>query len=192
MTKHRARRGLLACGLAVAGLLIAAPSAFAHAIVSPPVAKSGVDQVFTLTVPNEKKGVTVTKVEMTVPSGAGIDSFEDAPGWTRTEQTEGEEVSSVTWEGGATPEGDMAVFRWQGALSAAQTYTFHVTETYSDGSVVEWTGDPSAETPAPQVEGVSSLGGGSSSTLAIAALVVAGIALVLGVAALVGGRRSLT
>ena len=146
MTKDRARRGLLACGLAVAGLLMAAPSAFAHAIVSPPVAKSGVDQVFTLTVPNEKKGVTVTKVEMTVPSGAGIDSFEDAPGWTRTEQTEGEEISSVTWEGGATPEGDMAVFRWQGALSAAQTYTFQVTETYSDGSVVEWTGDPSAET----------------------------------------------
>jgi hypothetical protein len=65
-----------------------------------------------------------------------------------------------------------------------------VRQTYSDGSVVDWTGPESSDTPAPTIEAKSSLGGGGSSLLAIIAIAVAGIAAVLGIAALLAGRGS--
>ena len=65
-------------------------------------------------------------------------------------------------------------------------------QTYSDGSVVDWSGPESSDAPAPQVEFKSSLGGGGSSTLAIVALVVGVLALVVAVIGLFtgGGRRA--
>jgi hypothetical protein len=64
-----------------------------------------------------------------------------------------------------------------------------VRQTYSNGKVVDWTGSEGSDTPAPQIEGVSDLGGSSSSTLAIIALVVAGVAVVLAIVGLVGKGR---
>jgi hypothetical protein len=54
-----------------------------------------------------------------------------------------------------------------------------VRQTYSDGSVVDWAGPESSDTPAPRIEAKSSLGGSGSLTLAIIALVVAGVAVVV-------------
>jgi hypothetical protein len=69
-----------------------------------------------------------------------------------------------------------------------------VRQVYSDGSVVDWTGPESSDTPAPTIGSRSSLGGGGSNTLAIIALVLAALAAILALAALVvrSGRRSLT
>ena len=69
--------------------LVLADAAFAHAIVSPPVAKTKVLQQFTLSVPTEEEGATTTTIELTLPSGFSIDSFEPEPGWKRTEQATG-------------------------------------------------------------------------------------------------------
>jgi len=66
-----------------------------------------------------------------------------------------------------------------------------VRQTYKDGSVVDWSGPESSDTPAPTLEAKSSLGGGTS-TIALIALVVGAIGVVLGVLALLaGGRRVL-
>jgi len=66
-----------------------------------------------------------------------------------------------------------------------------VRQTYSDGSVVDWTGPESSDTPAPTIEAKSSLGGGGTSKLAIVALAVGVIGVVLGATALAtrGGSR---
>src|SRR5262249_36789404 len=81
MTIHSRRPVAGLSGAAVPGLATAG-GAFAHAIVSPPVAKAQVLQQFTLAVPTEKEGTTTTKIELTVPAGFAIDSFEPAPaGW---------------------------------------------------------------------------------------------------------------
>jgi hypothetical protein len=74
-----------------------------------------------------------------------------------------------------------------------KTYTFKVRQTYSDGTVVDWAGPESSDTPAPAIEAKASLGGGGSNTLAIIALAVAGLALVVAVVGLVGksGKRTL-
>jgi hypothetical protein len=101
-------------------------------------------------------------------------------------------VNSVTWSGGHTPTEEDSVFQFNASTDAAQTYTFQVRQTYSDGSVVDWNGPESSDTPAPVVEAQSSLGGGSSSgsTLAIIAIIVGAIAVVLALVALLGRRGS--
>jgi len=190
---RRTRTGVLA--LAAVAALVFAAAASAHAIVSPAVALDTKLQQFTLSVPTEKEGLTTTEIELTVPSGFAIDSFEPAPaGWKQQVQSTGSGesaiVQKVTWTGGDVPTDEDAVFRFNASTSGAKTYTFDVRQTYSDGSVVEWSGPESSDTPAPTIEAVSSLGGGSSSTLAIVALAVGILALLVGIVGLAtrGGR----
>jgi hypothetical protein len=66
-----------------------------------------------------------------------------------------------------------------------------VKQTYSDGTVVDWNGPESSDTPSPVVEG-SSLSGGPSTLLVVAALVVGAVGVLLGAIGLVAGRRPLT
>jgi uncharacterized protein YcnI len=172
---------------AAALALVLADAASAHAIMSPPVAKAKVLQQFTLSVPTEEEGATTTTIELTVPSGFSIDSFEAEPGWKRTEQATGsgetKTIQQVTWSGGKVPTDEDSVFRFNGSMSSSKTYTFNVRQTYSNGKVVDWTGSESSDTPAPTIEAVSSFGG-SSSTLAIIALIVGGIGVLLGIVGL--------
>jgi uncharacterized protein YcnI len=187
----------IAVVLAGGAALAAAGPAWAHAEVSPPVVVAKASQVFTLAVPTEKEGAQTTAIELTPPSGFSIDSFAPSPGWKRdVQQTgSGEEatITKVTWTGGKVPTGEDAFFQFLGLTDSSKSYTFSVRQTYSDGSIVDWTGPESSDTPAPVVEARSSLGGGGTSTLAIVALVVGAIALVVaGVALVTGsGRRTL-
>jgi uncharacterized protein YcnI len=170
----------LALGALVAGAALAyAAGAAAHAELSPSVALAKHGQVLTLAVPTEKDGVTTTSVELTLPAGFSIDSFLPAPGWHRTVRT-----TTVTWSGGAVPTGEAAAFSFLANVGSAATYTFGVRQTYSDGTVVDWSGPQSSDTPAPVVQAVSSLGGGGSSTLSLVALAVAAVALLVALAGL--------
>jgi uncharacterized protein YcnI len=180
---------------AAAGALALAPAAFGHAALSPPVAKAKVLQQFTLSVPTEEEGATTTSIELTVPSGFAIDSFEPAPGWKRSEQAtgSGEEkvIQKVTWTGGKVPTDEDAVFRFNASLDSSKTYTVKVRQTYSSGKVVDWTSSESSDTPAPLVDGVSTLGGGGTTTLTIVALIVGAVGVLLGIAGLATRGRPL-
>lgn len=185
----------LAAAAAAALTLVLAAGASAHAILSPPVAQAKVSQQLTLAVPTEEAGATTTEVELTVPDGLSIDSFEPAPGWKRSEQASGSgerrAIRTVTWSGGKVPTGEDAVFRFSGSLAAAKTYAVAVRQTYSDGKVVDWSGTESSDTPAPTIQAVSSLGGGSSSTLALVALIVGAVGVLLAVVGLATRGRPL-
>ena len=173
---------------AIVVALVAAAGASGHARISPPVALAGSGQLFSLVVPTEKEGATTTKVVLTVPKGFSIDSFVPAPGWKRETQTKGSgqeaAVVKVTWAGGSVQTGDAAAFSFLGQAAKPGSYAFSVRQTYSDGSVVDWTGPESSDSPAPTLEAVSSFGGGRS-TVEIVAIVLAGIALAVAVVALV-------
>jgi uncharacterized protein YcnI len=188
------RQALVAVAAAALALALA-DAASAHAIMGPPVAKAKVAQQFTLSVPTEEEGATTTTIELTVPSGFSIDSFEAEPGWKRTEQATGsgetKTIQQVTWSGGKVPTDEDAVFRFNGSADSSKTYTFKVRQTYSNGKIVDWTGSESSDTPAPVVDGVSDLGGGSSSTLTIVALVVGAIGVLLGILGLATRGRPL-
>src|SRR3954471_1417989 len=133
---------------AIAALaLVAAAGASAHAEISPPVAVSTTTQLFTLAVPTEKEDLATTKVELTPPSGFGIDSFVPSSGWKRDLQSTGsgenKQIKKVTWSGGKVPSEDDAVFQFLANPDSSKTYQFKVRQTYSDGSVVDWTGPES-------------------------------------------------
>jgi uncharacterized protein YcnI len=192
---HARRRATLGVAAMLIPIALFAAQAQAHAIISPALAPSGKLQQFTLSVPTEKEGTTTTKVELDVPSGFAIDSFEAAPGWKRAVVAKGSGESAVVqrivWSGGRVPTEEDAVFRFNAAPTKATTYTFHVQQSYADGSVVDWSGPESSDTPAPTLEAKSSFDGGSG-TLGVVALVVAGVALLLSIVGLAGGRRPLT
>ena len=182
------KRALALVAVSAAALIPAAP-AFAHAHISPPVALAKAGQLFSLDVPTEKEGATTTKIVLTIPKGFSIDSFVDAPGWKRDVKSTGSGedtvVQSVTWTGGKVPTDEVSHFAFLGRSESSKTYSFGVEQTYSDGSVVNWSGSESSDTPAPTVEAKGSLGGGGSSTLAIVALVVGAVGILLGGLALV-------
>jgi uncharacterized protein YcnI len=191
------KRRLVAGVLVTAAALVFTAAAWAHAEISPAVVVAKHAQEYGLLVPTEKENLTTTSVELTVPSGFAIDSFVPSPGWKRTEQTtgSGEEaiVQKVTWSGGKVPTGEDAAFHFLATANDSKTYEFNVRQTYSDGSIVDWSGPESSDTPPPTIEARSSFGGGSSTILGIVAVVLAGVALlvaIVGVAA-GAGRRAL-
>ncbi|HEY2769988.1 MAG TPA: DUF1775 domain-containing protein, partial [Solirubrobacteraceae bacterium] len=194
--RHSLARRWPAAAVAL-GALVFAASASAHARVSPAVSLSGQLQLYSLAVPTEKEGATTTKVVLTVPSGFGIDSFAPPPvGWHQSVQSTGSGdsavVQKVTWTGGRTPTGEDSLFQFLAQPASAKTYTFQVQQTYSDGSIVNWSGPESSQSPAPAIEAKSSLGGGSVSVLTIIALVIGVLALLTAGFALInsGGSRS--
>jgi uncharacterized protein YcnI len=184
----------VALGAAALAALFVVSSAFAHAEVSPPVAKAKDLQYFTLAVPTEEENAKTTTIEFTPPSGFAIDSFAPSPGWKRVVQQtgSGEEavIQKVTWSGGSVPTGEDSVFSFLATPTSTKTYTFTVRQTYSNGKVVDWSGPESSDTPAPTVEAKDSLAG-SSSLLPIIALVLGAVGVVLGLVAIFSGRRSL-
>ncbi len=193
----------IAAGLAVTiAALVAASAASAHARVSPPVSLAKELQLYSLAVPTEKANLTTTKIVLTVPAGFGIDSFVPAPGWKQQLQQTGSGdsavIQKVTWTGGSVATGEDSLFQFLAQPAKAGTYTFQVEQTYSDGSIVDWTGSESSEDPAPTIVAKSSLGGGGSSLIGIVGLVLAIVALVLAGAGLLarggsdgGGKRPL-
>jgi uncharacterized protein YcnI len=194
--RSRAARVAVSLFLVAAAALLTAAGASAHAHVSPPVSVSGDAQLYSLAVPTEKEGATTTQIVLTVPKGFSIDSFVPSPGWKRTVQSTGSGdnavVQKVTWTGGHVPTEEDSLFQFLAEASKSGTYTFQVQQTYSDGSIVNWSGPESSDTPAPTIEAKSSLGGsGGSSTLSIVALVVGAVGVLLGGAALLArsGRK---
>jgi len=183
--RHRA----LALLAAVAAMLVVAATASAHSHISPPVAQPGETQAFTLSVPTEKANAMTTKIELTPAAGFSVTSIAPAPGWkiliAKTGTSDEATVNKVTWSGGSVPLGQAAFFQFLGSAKSG-TYAFSVRQTYSDGSVVTWSGPESSDTPSPTVK-LQSLGGGTS-TLGIVGIVVGAVALVVAAVALLAGR----
>jgi uncharacterized protein YcnI len=186
------RRAAIVAGGA---MMLMPAAAFGHARVSPAVSVSGELQLYSLAVPTEKDNVTTTRVVLTVPSGFSIDSFVPAPGWHRVLQQSGSGenavVQRVTWTGGHVPTGEDSLFQFLAQPTSSGTYRFTVQQTYSDGSIVDWSGSESSEAPAPTIEVKDSLGGGWTSTLTIVALALGALGLLAGGFALLaaGGTR---
>ena len=178
--KHR----LALSAFVVLGALTITAAASAHAKVSPSVVQAKDSEVFTLAVPTAKENAATISIEFTPPKGFSIDSFFPSPGWKRSVQSTGSGedavVQKVTWTGGKVPTDEDAAFSFLASTSGSGTYTFDVRQTYSDNSIVDWSGPESSDSPAPTIKAVSTLGGGGgTSTLDIVALALAAVALVL-------------
>jgi uncharacterized protein YcnI len=187
-------KAVVRAAVVLAAFVALPAAASAHARVSPAVSLSGELQLYSLAVPTEKENATTTKIVLTVPNGFSIDSFAPSPGWQRSLQQTGSGenavIQRVTWTGGKVPTGEDSVFQFLAQPGSSKTYRFTVQQTYSDGSIVNWSGAESSDSPAPTIEAKSSLGGGGGfSGLSLIALIVGVVALLLALIALGGGAR---
>lgn len=193
MNVHRPGRRRLPISLACVALaaLVAAAVASAHARMNPPVSVANELQLYSLAVPTEKENAFTTKIVLTVPKGFSIDSFVPTPGWHRVLQQTGSGenavIQQVTWSGGHVPTEEDSLFQFLAQPATSGTYTFQVTQYYSDGEVVDWNQAENAADPAPTIQVRGSLGGGGTSTLTIVALAVGAVGVILGAVGLFAG-----
>lgn len=199
MKRISMRRAAAHAGVLVAVLALA-PSAFAHAELFPNQIPSGDGYLLNLAVPNEKDNASTTQIQITMPADFDLEHVAAVPGWTAVvagqKMVNGEMQggTSITWKGRLRGTA-LAVLPFTGVPKKAQQYAFTVRQTYSDGSVVVWSGDESSDTPAAHVTATaeaSGSGGSSDSgkTIAIIALVVGGLGLLVGAVSLVSRRRA--
>jgi uncharacterized protein YcnI len=194
---------------AVTGLLLAvvpALDAYAHVGVSSPDAAPGAEAgKLVFRVPNESDSANTTEITVTLPADTPF-AFVSAgylPGWTAKTTTSklaapvevgdftlSEAVTSVTWtaDGDGLPPDQFAEFQLSAGpfVDDVDQYVFTATQTYSDGTVVNWSdptveGQDEPEHPAPVLDlapaGDSDDSSDSSSDSTARALAIAGVAL---------------
>ena len=221
------RRIATVAGIAVFAVLTLASPAFAHVTLEPSSAPKGTDAVLTFVAPNEsEKGAKMTKLAVIFPQDHPIAEALTLPiaGWSASATsvkvttpiqtdsgTVNEAVGTVTWtaaSGGGTASGQFQTFSVSvGLPDATGALTFKATQTYSDGTVVNWdqatvAGGDEPPNPAPVLTLTagenpsttqpaatsSSSSDDTGKTLGIIALIVGGIGLIIAVVALVRGR----
>jgi uncharacterized protein YcnI len=138
--------------LLITSLLLFAGIASAHVEVSPNEALQGTFQEFTVRVPNEKDIPTV-KIEIDVPSEIDISQLLSAPGWKHdlTKDSSGK-ITKITWTavGEGIASSEFQKFTVAGLIAKnASEISWKAHQTYQDGSVVDWTGNETSDTPGP-------------------------------------------
>jgi uncharacterized protein YcnI len=129
-----------------------AGAASAHIQVSPTVAAPGDSVKFTVLVPGET-GQETTKIELQIPKGVLVFSFGETPGWERqVVEAADASVGSVVWTGRLAADG-FAEFSFLAATpDQPGTLKWSAVQTYADGEVVRWIGEPGSEEPAAVTE----------------------------------------
>jgi uncharacterized protein YcnI len=153
--------------VALAALAVTA-AAQAHVTVHPNALPAGGFTVINIQVPNERDKASTVKVDVQFPNGIYVASPMVMPGWKGRVVTKklpqpvqiepGFSVSSrvdrVVFSGGRIGPGQFLSFPVSikaPAVKAGTLLTFKALQTYSNGEVVRWIGNPSADEPAPQV-----------------------------------------
>jgi uncharacterized protein len=161
------RRLTLLATVALAALAFAT-AAQAHITVHPNALPAGGFTVINVQVPNERDKASTVRVDVQFPGGIFIASPAVMPGWKARVITKklsqpveiepGFSVSSrvdrVIFSGGRIGPGQFLSFPVSikaPAAKAGTLLTFKALQTYSNGEVVRWIGNPSADEPAPQV-----------------------------------------
>ena len=154
-------RALLTTTAAGASMLLAAGVASAHVTVYAPDAAQGGYSVLSFRVPTESETASTTGLTVVLPE-LNSARTQPIPGWQSTVEKKADaKATSVTWTADpgspGIPPGQFQQFLLSaGPLPETESVSFAATQTYSDGSVVDWNqpmGDDGSEPqhPAPTV-----------------------------------------
>ena len=152
----------------VLGALLAVGASQAHVTVHPNALPAGGFTVINVQVPNERGNASTVRVDVQFPNGIYVASPSVMPGWKARVITKklsqpieiepGFSVSSrvdrIVFSGGRIGPGQFLSFPVSikaPPAKAGTLLTFKALQTYSNGEVVRWIGNPSADEPAPQV-----------------------------------------
>lgn len=171
--------------LMVGALILVGLPAFGHVTVQVDNPEPEGFAVYTVRVPNESDTASTTRVEVRIPDGLEASRYQPKPGWTMSI-----EDGVLTIEGGPIGPGQFDEFRFQARNpDASGPISFAAIQTYDDGEVVNWTGEPDSESPASVVEiGVGGDDSGGNGPLTVTALIVGSLGLVAGAMALLRTR----
>ena len=160
------KRSLFAVGAVVGvGAMLALPTpAGAHVVVSPEEVTASDYETLTVSVPTEKEIPTI-EIRVEVPEGFLLSGVQPVPGWEHAFEEDRGVVTAVAFSGGEIRSREFQQFLVQAqAPEEPGEYPWKATQTYEDGSTVEWTGAPDSEEPASVVEVVSGGPEGSESS----------------------------
>ncbi|MDT0125057.1 YcnI family protein [Paenibacillus sp. RRE4] len=135
-----------------AAFLLFSGLASAHVTVNPSVAQTSAWQTYTIKIPSEKE-LPTTKITLKIPEGVAFKQYQPLAGWKiTTEKNDSNEVTSITWEIDGDNQGILAGQFQQFNFVAQNPKTetevaWDAFQYYSDGSIVEWTGQPGANSP---------------------------------------------
>jgi uncharacterized protein YcnI len=209
--------------VAVVAALVAVQAAAAHVTLNPGEWEAGGFARFAVRVPNERDNADTIEVTVRFPQSIISASFQPKPGWERSIEMEPleepieeegeqitEHIASVTWTGGKIAPGEFEEFgiSFQVPETPGEELVFPSIQTYSNGEVVRWIGEPESESPAPRVavlaaeeeEGAAPAGGTTTTEAEPAAASgssdddgngLAIVALILGIAGLAAGLGAL-
>ena len=137
--------------MTVAALLAVSTASIAHVTVSPKQSSPGAWQTYEIRLPNEKT-VATTALEVRFPAGLQVKSFEDKPGWTvEPLRDSAGAITGARWTGQLAPERFVELGIIAVNPKSGSDVIFSATQTYADGTVVNWSGPPGSATPAPRV-----------------------------------------
>ena len=184
MSTFRCRRMLAITAMAAFGLSISAGIASAHVTVNPNTVVAGSYSKITFRVPNESAKADTVKLTVKFPIDhpfASV-SVKKEPGWTAVVTTAKlttpisdddnasitQAVNSITWT--ADPAGRIGLGQFAefdvsvGPVPKVASLAFDATQTYSDGTVVQWNeptpaGGEEPEHPAPVLDITAAAGG---------------------------------
>jgi uncharacterized protein YcnI len=162
----RKRLGVVVTAVVTASTVAA--TAQAHVTVHPNALPAGGFTVITVQVPNERDKASTVKVDVRFPNGVFVASPSVVSGWRARVITQklakpvqiepgfsvSTRVARVVFSGGRIGPGQFLAFPVSILVPNAKAgtlLTFKAVQTYSNGEVVRWIGNPSAEDPAPQV-----------------------------------------
>ncbi|WP_240662325.1 YcnI family copper-binding membrane protein [Paenibacillus xylanexedens] len=128
-----------------------ASAASAHVGVYPKEVAPGSYEKFTVRVPNESNNATI-KVTVAFPAEVNISRVQPLAGWKYEfiKNTDGSK-KMITWTttGDGIKPDEFAEFNLSGKVSDdAKEIKWKATQTYEDGKIVEWIGEPDSEKPA--------------------------------------------
>ncbi|WP_179031332.1 YcnI family copper-binding membrane protein [Paenibacillus kribbensis] len=148
--KSRFSRFAASAGLIAAGALLFAGMASAHVTVKPSVSQPNAWETYTLKVPVEKN-IPTTKVALKIPKEVVFKQYEPVPDWkVATEKDSSGKVTTVTWsaEKDGIQAGQYQRFSFVAQNANQNTEAaWDAFQYYSDGSIVEWTGDEGSNNP---------------------------------------------
>ncbi|WP_322907328.1 YcnI family protein [Paenibacillus campi] len=172
MNKHSfwTRMGAIASAVALTGMIVFAGVASAHVTVKPAESMTGAWETYTMKVPSEKDIPTI-KVTLKVPENLSFKQYQPVPGWkVTTEKNDAGEISAVTWEAenGGIQAGQFQQFVFVGQNPDKDSdLVWDAFQYYSDGSIVQWTGNKGSDTP-HSITVVSQAGASGAGTTAAA------------------------
>ncbi|QWU18365.1 DUF1775 domain-containing protein [Paenibacillus sophorae] len=125
-------------------LLLFAATASAHVTIAPAQSAAGAWETYTLKVPSEKDSPTV-ELDLRIPEGAQFMQYEPVSGWDVTV-----DGNKVTWKatGAGIEPGQFQRFTFTVKNPAAPgDIAWNAYQHYSDGTLVQWSGEEGSETP---------------------------------------------